>query len=145
MKRLRALVDALPPNLRRALLRGDIGYGNDATMCEAESRGIPCLFKIKRSRNIQKLFRTLSGGKGWKDCGSGWEALEQRVKLDGWQRKLTLSTFETKHLVWLPITADAPSNHRPHPIPVHQPQHRKRDQHPAHDIKLTLAKYLLDL
>lgn len=56
-------------------------------MCEAEARGIPYLFKIKRSRNIQKLFRILSGGKGWKDCGSGWEALEQRVKLDGWQRR----------------------------------------------------------
>ena len=70
-----------------ALLRGDVGYGNDATMCEAEARGIPYLFKIKRSRNIQKLFRILSGSRGWKDCGSGWEALEQRVKLDGWQRR----------------------------------------------------------
>ena len=84
MKRLRTLVDTLPPDRRPALLRGDVGYGNDATMCEAEARGIPYLFKIKRSRNIQKLFRILSGGKGWKDCGSGWEALEQRVKLDGW-------------------------------------------------------------
>ena len=87
MKRLWALVDTLPPDRRPALLRGDVGYGNDATMCEAEARGIPYLFKIKRSRNIQKLFRILSGGKGWKDCGSGWEALEQRVKLDGWQRR----------------------------------------------------------
>ena len=85
MKRLWALIDALPPNRWPALLRGDVGYGNDATMCEAEARGIPYLFKIKRSRNIQKLFRILSGGKDWKDCGSGWEALEQRVKLDGWQ------------------------------------------------------------
>ena len=87
MKRLWALVDTLPPDRRPALLRGDVGYGNDATMCEAEARGIPYLFKIKRSRNIQKLFKILSGGKGWKDCGSGWEALEQRVKLDGWQRR----------------------------------------------------------
>ena len=85
MKRLWALVDTLPPDRRPALLRGDVGYGNDATMCEAEARGILYLFKIKRSRNIQKLFRILSGGKGWKDCGSGWEALEQRVKLNGWQ------------------------------------------------------------
>ena len=87
MKRLWALIDALPPNRWPALLRGDVGYGNDATMCEAEARGIPYLFKIKRSRNIQKLFKILSGGKGWKDCGSGWESLEQRVKLDGWQRR----------------------------------------------------------
>ena len=41
-------------------------------MCEAEVRGILYLFKIKRSRNFQKLFSILSGGKGWKDCGSGW-------------------------------------------------------------------------
>ena len=87
MKRLWALIDALPPNRWPALLRGDVGYGNDATMCEAEARGIPYLFKIKRSQNIQKLFRILSSGKGWKDCGSGWESLEQRVKLDGWQRR----------------------------------------------------------
>ena len=87
MKRLWALLDALPPNLWPALLRGDVGYGNDATMCEAEARGILCLFKIKRTRNIQRLFKTLADDPGWKDCGSGWEALERRILLDGWHRR----------------------------------------------------------
>ena len=84
MKRLWALVDSLPPHLRPVLLRGDVGYGSDVNMREAESRGIVYLFKIRRSTHVRRLFKTLSDGPGWKDCGCGWKSMEVSLRLDGW-------------------------------------------------------------
>jgi len=87
MKRLWALIDALPPNLWPSLLRGDVGYGSDANMREAESRGIVYLFKIKRSTHVRRLFRSLADGPGWKDCGCGWQSMEVSLALEGWDRQ----------------------------------------------------------
>ena len=86
MKRLWALIDSLPPHLWPSLLRGDVGYGSDAVMCEAESRGIVYLFKIRRSTHVRRLFKTLADGAGWSDCGFGWQAIEVSLRLDGWAR-----------------------------------------------------------
>jgi len=90
MPRLWALIDSLPPHLWPALLRGDVGYGNDAIMCEAERRKITYLFKVRRSSVIRRLFKSLADGSGWKNCGSGWESYETHVKLDAWARKRRL-------------------------------------------------------
>ena len=86
MKRLWALIDSLPPHLWPSLLRGDVGYGSDAVMCEAESRGIVYLFKIRRSTHVRSLFKSLADGAGWSDCGFGWQAIEVSLRLDGWAR-----------------------------------------------------------
>ena len=69
-----------------SLLRGDVGYGGDAVMCEAESRGIVYLFKIRRSTHVRSLFKSLADGAGWSDCGFGWQAIEVSLGLDGWAR-----------------------------------------------------------
>ncbi len=69
-----------------SLLRGDVGYGSDAVMCEAESRGITYLFKIRRSTHVRRLFKSLADGAGWSDCGFGWQAIEVSLRLDGWAR-----------------------------------------------------------
>ena len=71
---------------RPSLLRGDVGYGSDAVMCEAESRGITYLFKIRRSTHVRRLFKSLADGAGWSDCGFGWQAIEVSLRLDGWAR-----------------------------------------------------------
>ena len=55
-------------------------------MREAESRGIRYLFKIKRSRRMQALFRRLADSQRWSNCGSGWESHEMELRLDGWER-----------------------------------------------------------
>lgn len=86
MPRLWALVDPLPQQLWPTLLRGDVGYGNDAIMREAESRGIRYLFKIRRSRRMQALFKRLAESRKWSDCGSGWKSHEMELRLDGWER-----------------------------------------------------------
>jgi len=90
MSRLWKLIDSLPPYLWPALLRGDVGYGNDAIMCEAEQRKITYLFKVRRSSVIRRLFKALADESGWKDCGSGWDSYEMRVKLDAWVRERRL-------------------------------------------------------
>ena len=87
MKKLWALIDSLPSHLRPALLRGDVGYGSDANMQEAESRNIVYLFKIRRSIHVKRLFKSLSDGLGWKDCGCGWQSMEVSLALDGWERQ----------------------------------------------------------
>ena len=53
-------------------------------MCEAESRGIVYLFKIRRSTHVRGLFEPLADGAGWKDCGFGWQARQVSLKLEGW-------------------------------------------------------------
>jgi len=90
MPRLWALVDSLPPDRRPALLRGDVGYGSDAIMREAEQRKIVYLFKVRRSGVIRRLFKTFADKPGWKECGSGWESYEMHVKLDAWARERRL-------------------------------------------------------
>lgn len=86
MPRLRAPVDSPPQRLWPTLLRGDVGHGDDAIMREAESRGIRPLFKTRRSRRMQALFRRLAESRKWSDCGSGWKSREMELRLDGWER-----------------------------------------------------------
>lgn len=78
------LIESLPRKCRPRLVRGDVGYGNEATMLGAEERAIRYLFKIRRSRNVCALFRRLEASRAWKPCGDGWEAIDTTIRLDGW-------------------------------------------------------------
>ena len=85
MDRLWAFLDMLPRHLWPRLLRGDVGYGTDKIMSEAEARHIVYLFKIKRAGLAKELFRFLSDDNQWKDCGGGYEAHEHRLQLGSWK------------------------------------------------------------
>lgn len=85
MPRLWSFLDTLPRGLWPYLLRGDVGYGSDSVMSEAESRNMTYLFKIKRAGLAKELFAYLSDDNSWKDCGSGWEAHEHRLRLGTWR------------------------------------------------------------
>ena len=54
MPRLWEIIDALPAERKPRLLRGDVGYGGDENMCEAERRGITYL---SRSSARRRSFR----------------------------------------------------------------------------------------
>lgn len=70
-----------------SFLRGDVGFGNEALMNEAEKRGLPYLFKLRMSRNAKELVRLASlSGNTWKEAGQGWEAVESSLLLQGWSR-----------------------------------------------------------
>jgi len=86
MPRLWELVDGLPAEKKPRLLRGDVGYGGDENMCEAERRGLRFLFKIRRTKTVLSLFRRKENDRDWIDVGAGWEAEETIIQLGGWER-----------------------------------------------------------
>ena len=79
-----ALLDGLPPAARPTLLRGDIAFGEEPVMKQAEARGQPFLFKLRlkqrNRREAETLFRLGEPCAG----GQGWEAVEGRWRLSGW-------------------------------------------------------------
>jgi len=79
--------DQLSPSERPNLLRGDLGFGTDAVMCEAEARGPPYLFKLKLTTNVKRLIRKLfnTPARAWQDAGQGWEGVEETLQLAGWK------------------------------------------------------------
>ena len=52
MPRIWAWLDALPAAERPALLRGDIAYGNESVLREAEARYQPYLTKLRHGRKF---------------------------------------------------------------------------------------------
>ena len=82
-------VDALPAACKPALLRGDIGFGNEGYLCECEARELPHLFKIKMSKNVQKTIVKLAicQKENWQQAPGGWEVIDTRLKLMGWSRE----------------------------------------------------------
>jgi len=87
MPGLWALWDGLPAGCRPQLIRGDVSYGNELTMLEAERRGQGYLFKLRQTTKvraqIEQLERTAAA---WHDAGDGWQGTEEQLKLMGWTR-----------------------------------------------------------
>lgn len=81
-----AWFDQLSRHQRPAWLRGDIGFGNDAVMREAEARDQPYLFKLRLTTNVKRLVRSLFGATGWSGAGQEWEGIEAELTLSGWSR-----------------------------------------------------------
>lgn len=86
MPRLWEIVDSLPAEKKPRIIRGDVGYGGDETMCEAEKRGLMYLFKIRRTKTVLSLFRRHENDSDWIDAGVGWEVKETMIQLGGWKR-----------------------------------------------------------
>jgi hypothetical protein len=81
-----AWLDSLPENERPTLLRGDVAYGNEAVLREAEIRAQPYLSKLKLTSNVKTLIKKLFRQSGWEDAGQGWEGMEDELTLSGWTR-----------------------------------------------------------
>jgi hypothetical protein len=82
-------VDALPADCQPALVRGDIGFGNEGYLCAVEARELPYLFKIKMSKKVQTLLRKLvtHQGQTWTQTPGGWQAIDTSLTLKGWSRE----------------------------------------------------------
>ncbi len=81
-----AWLDSLPQSERPTLLRGDIAYGNEAVLAEAEARDQAYLTKLRLTANVKRLIQKLFRANGWEEAGQGWEGLEDTLKLAGWSR-----------------------------------------------------------
>lgn len=74
------------PSTRPRLVRGDCGFGNEATLEVCESRNVDYLFRLRQSANVKKLIARLFYKDGWQPAGCGYEAYEAELKLVGWRR-----------------------------------------------------------
>jgi hypothetical protein len=79
-------IDALAPESRPAFIRGDVGFGNEGTMKEAEERGLPYLFKLRRTSKVKDLIEEVFDRPDWIFAGQGWEGVESTIMLSGWTR-----------------------------------------------------------
>jgi len=79
-------LDALPPAARPAFIRGDIAFGNEGTMAEAEARGIDYLFKLRQTKKVRDLVEQSFARSDWSCAGQGWQGVEESLRLTGWSR-----------------------------------------------------------
>jgi hypothetical protein len=82
-----AYFDTLPRPSRPVFIRGDIGWGNERMMQEAEQRDQGYLFKIRQSAKIKELLAGSFTMERWESAGQGWEGIWSEVRLAGWTRK----------------------------------------------------------
>jgi Transposase DDE domain group 1 len=68
------------------LLRGDISWGTERMMQQAERRGLPYLFKLKKTSKVNRHLEKLWGGQDWVKAGTGWEGVSSELQLTGWSR-----------------------------------------------------------
>ncbi|MDH4209388.1 MAG: transposase, partial [Anaerolineae bacterium] len=81
-----AWLDALPKAERPALFRGDVAYGSESVVREAEARDQPYLTKLRLPKTVQALIKTWFRSNAWKEAGQGWEGGTDRLTLSGWSR-----------------------------------------------------------
>jgi hypothetical protein len=81
------LLDGLSPACRPRLLRGDVSYGNEQTMLEAENRGQGYLFKLRQTTKVRSQIERLEcTAEAWSNAGDGWQGTEAALRLMGWTR-----------------------------------------------------------
>jgi hypothetical protein len=102
------LIESLPEGGRPAFIRGDISFGSEATMKEAENRGVDYLFKLRQTTNVKRLVETLFRDGQWIKAGQGWEGSESLLKLSGWSchRRVIVLRRELKGAVALAHKTD---------------------------------------
>ena len=80
------LIESLPEGARPTFIRGDISFGSEGTMREAEQRQVDYLFKLRQTRNVKRLIEVLFRNGQWTTAGQGWQGSESFLKLSGWSR-----------------------------------------------------------
>ena len=84
---LESVLDRITPRDQPRLVRGDCGFGNEATLVVCESREIDYLFRLRQSSNVKKLITRLHYKAGWSPADCGYEAYESTLKLVGWTKE----------------------------------------------------------
>jgi hypothetical protein len=97
------LIESLPEGARPAFIRGDISFGSEGTMKEAENRGVHYLFKLRQTNKVKRLVETLFRHGQWLTAGQGWEGSESLLQLSGWShhRRVIVLRRELKGAVAL--------------------------------------------
>jgi hypothetical protein len=81
------LLDRFATGQRPYLVRGDCGFGNDPVMRELEARDQDYLFKLRLTAKVKRYIERCFFGGTWTDAGAGWEGMDGRLRLTGWDRE----------------------------------------------------------
>src|SRR5436309_7504654 len=81
-----SLLDRLGRSRWPALLRGDSQWGNEPVMARAEREGLPYLFRLRATRNVNRALQKAMLERDWTDAGQGWQGKETSLRLMGWSR-----------------------------------------------------------
>ncbi len=79
-------IDGLPRQAWPEFIRGDCDWGNERVIHEAEKRGMPYLFKLRKSVLVKAVLEEALYRSDWTACGQGWQAVEESLRLKGWRR-----------------------------------------------------------
>lgn len=86
LPRLRSVLEALPPEKRPRLVRGDNAFGNEPVMAQMEEIDQGYLFKLRQSSGVKRLIERQWSRQDWTNVGQGFDAVEAMLKLSGWSR-----------------------------------------------------------
>ena len=81
-----SLLERIPHSDWPQFIRGDIAFGTDGVMSQAEEKNVPYLFKLKQSTNVKRLTERLMKNDDWLPAGQGWEGQESQLQLMGWEK-----------------------------------------------------------
>jgi hypothetical protein len=86
LPRLRSVLEALLPEKRPRLVRGDNAFGNEPVMAQMEEIDQGYLFKLRQSSGVRRLIERQWSRQDWTNVGQGFDAVEAMLKLSGWSR-----------------------------------------------------------
>jgi len=69
------------------LLRGDLAWGIEPVMAQAEQRNLAYLFRLRTTKNVSRALQRAMAQSDWSDAGQGWHGKETSLRLDGWSRQ----------------------------------------------------------
>ena len=72
---------------RPDLLRGDIVFGNEKMMLEADRRKVPCSFRLRRTQGVERLLGELWRQGEWEPAGADGRAGEPSWNCKGGARR----------------------------------------------------------
>lgn len=80
------LLDRMHKKLWPVFIRGDVSFGTEAIMHEAEERNLHFLTKLRLTTNVKKLINRLIARGEWVDAGQGFRGAETTLCLTGWSK-----------------------------------------------------------
>ena len=80
------LLDRLAAEHRPWLVRGDVSFGTEPVMREAEQRRQAYLFKLRLTKGVKRAIERAMREQDWQDAGAGWHGKDGQLRLLGWSR-----------------------------------------------------------
>ena len=69
------------------LLRGDLAWGIEPVMAQAEQRNLAYLFRLRTTKNVSRALQRAMAQSDWSHAGQGWQGKETSLRLEGWSRQ----------------------------------------------------------